>query len=259
LLGNRTSREEHALERIALISDIHGNLPAFEATLADIDRRRITRIICLGDLAGKGPHGDVVVDRCRSHCEGVVRGNWDDGLATQAPTDPTLRWHQERLGAGRLAYFRTLPNTIDVVLSGQHVRLLHASPQGVWTRVFQEDPDEKLQAMFANTDFTGYENTPDIVAYGDIHEAFVRTFERKTLLNVGSVGNPLDQPLASYAVLEGCSGEAAAPVAITLVRLPYDIERAIWEADQEGMPDLEPYALELRTARYQRRRQASQD
>lgn len=248
-----------ALERIALISDVHGNLPAFEATLADIERRGIARVICLGDLAGKGPHGDIVVDRCRVRCEGVIRGNWDDGLATQTPIDSTLRWHQERLGADRLAYLRTLPNTMDFVLSGQQIRLLHASPQGVWTRVFQDDPDEKLRAMFTNTDFTGYESAPDIVAYGDIHEAFVRTFERKTLLNVGSVGNPLDQPLACYAMLEGCSGLAAAPVVITLVRVPYDIERAIWEAEQEGMPELAAYATELRTAQYQRRGQAAHD
>lgn len=247
------------MERIALISDLHGNLPAFEATLEDIDRRGITRIICLGDLAGKGPHGDVVVDRCRARCESVIRGNWDEGLATQTPTDPTLVWHQERLGSERLAYLRTLPNSVDLVLSGRHIRLLHASPQGVWTRVFQQNPDEQLQAMFANTDFTGYETTPDVVAYGDIHEAFVRTFEHNTLLNVGSVGNPLDQPTAGYAILEGARGEIPGPLAIMLVRLPYDIERAIWEAVQEGMPDLAPYAKELRTAQYQRRGLASRD
>ncbi|MDQ2653354.1 MAG: metallophosphoesterase, partial [Chloroflexota bacterium] len=118
---NRSFREERVLERIALISDIHGNLPAFEATLADIDRRSITRIICLGDLAGKGPHGDVVIDLCRARCEGVIRGNWDEGLATHTSTGPTPRWHQERLGPERLAYLRALPNTIDFVLSGQHV------------------------------------------------------------------------------------------------------------------------------------------
>ena len=73
---------------------------------------------------------------------------------------------------------------------------------------------------------------------------------------MGSVGNPLDQPLACYAILEGFSGDAPGPLAITLVRLPYDIERAIREATQEGMPELEPYAVELRTARYQRGAQA---
>jgi protein phosphatase len=253
VLGARTSGEESSLERIALISDIHGNLPALEATLADIERRGITRLICLGDLAGKGPHGDVVVDLCRARCESVIRGNWDEALATETTADPTVRWHQERLGAERLAYLRALPNSMDIVLSGQQVRLLHASPQDVWTRVFQEDPDEKLLAMFANTDFTGYDTTPDIVVYGDIHEAFVRTFGQKTLLNAGSVGNPLDQPLASYAILEGWCRETDVPVAITLVRLPYDIERAIREAEREGMPELELYAIELRTAQYQRR------
>ena len=245
------------MERIALISDIHGNLPAFEATLTDIERRGITRIVCLGDLAGKGPHGEVVVDICRARCEGVIRGNWDDGLATQTLTDPALRWHHDRLGSERLTYLRALPNSIDIILSGHRIRLLHASPRGVYSRVYQEDPDEKLRAMFDSTDFTGHGSEPDVVAYGDIHEAFIRTFETKTLVNVGSVGNPLDQPLACYAILEGCRADAPGPLAITLVRLPYDIERAIREAMQEGMPEFEPYAEELRTARYQRGAQAS--
>jgi protein phosphatase len=183
----------------------------------------------------------------------VIRGNWDEALARETSADPVVRWHQERLGPERLAYLGTLPNAIDLVLSGRQVRLLHASPQDVWTRVFQEDPDETLQGMFANTDFTGYDSDPDIVAYGDIHEPFVRTFGHRTLLNTGSVGNPLDHPLASYAILEGNSREPATPVAITLVRLPYDIERAIREAEQEAMPDLDLYATELRTAQYQRR------
>lgn len=241
------------MERIALISDIHGNAPALEATLDDIARRGIARIICLGDLAGKGPHGDVVVDLCRERCEVVVRGNWDEGLATHETADATLRWHQARLGPKRLAYLRTLPNTLDLVLSGQWIRLLHASPRGVSSRVYQDDPDEKLRAMFDNTDFTGQGSEPDVVGYGDIHEAFVRTFEARTLVNVGSVGNPLDQPLACYAILEGASDGAPGPLAISLVRLPYDIERAIQEAAQAGMPELEPYAEELRTARFQRR------
>jgi protein phosphatase len=163
------------------------------------------------------------------------------------------------LGSERLAYLRALPNSVDLMLSGQRIRLLHASPRGVYSRVYQEDPDETLRAMFDRTDFTGYGGDPDVVVYGDIHEAYMRTFETKTLVNVGSVGNPLDQPLACYAILEGISGDAAAPLAITLVRLPYDIERAIREATQEGMPELEPYALELRTARYQRGAPASHD
>ena len=63
------------MDRIAIISDIHGNIPALEATLRDIQRRNIKRIFCLGDLVGKGPHSDQAVDICREVCEGIIRGN----------------------------------------------------------------------------------------------------------------------------------------------------------------------------------------
>lgn len=242
------------MERIALFSDIHGNVPALEAALADAERRGATRIFCLGDLVGKGPHSDRVVDICRDRCERIIRGNWDDGLATKTTDNPTLRWHQARLGAARLAYLRALPNTIDFVMSGQRIQLLHASPPGVHHRVHQRDPMEKLEAMFKSTEFTGYGFDPDVVGYGDIHTAYLRSFGLKTLFNVGSVGNPLDQPLACYATLEGSTNDdTACPLAVTLVRVPYDIERAIKEAADEEMPEFEPYADELRTARYRHR------
>jgi len=239
------------MERIALISDIHGNMPALEAALADVESRGIARIFCLGDLVGKGPHSDRAVDICQDRCERVIRGNWDDGLATKVTHDPALRWHQERLGPKRLAYLRTLPNTIDLVLSGQRIRLLHASPAGVHHRVLHRDPIETLESMFDCTDFTGYGFDPDVVGYGDIHTAYLRPVHLKVLFNAGSVGNPLDQPLACYAILEGSLDSARASlVAITLVRVPYDIERAIQEAEAEDMPELEQYAIELRTPRY---------
>ena len=68
------------LDRIALISDVHGNLTALEAVLADIDARGITRIFNLGDYVGKGPRGREVVDLCRERCEVNILGNWDDFL-----------------------------------------------------------------------------------------------------------------------------------------------------------------------------------
>jgi len=244
------------MERIALLSDIHGNMPALEAVLADIDRRGITRLFCLGDLVGKGPHSERAVDICRERCERVIRGNWDNGFGRKPTETATQGWHKERLGPERLAYLRDLPNTIDVMMSGQRVRLVHASPRGVYHRVRQRDPVEVLESMFESTDFTGYGFDPDVVGYGDIHDAYLRSFHHRTLFNVGSVGNPLDQTRACYAVLDGSSNGTAAgtaddaPLAISLVRVPYDIERAIREAADEGMPDLEAYVNELRTARY---------
>src|SRR5436309_3321575 len=93
--------QERTMDRIALISDIHGNIPALEATLQDIGRRQITRVFCLGDLVGKGPDSDRTVDICRVACAVTVKGNWDDFILNE--TDhPTLQWHRRRLGRERL-------------------------------------------------------------------------------------------------------------------------------------------------------------
>ncbi|WP_275693226.1 metallophosphoesterase [Nocardioides sp. TF02-7] len=72
------------LDRIALISDVHGNLTALEAVLADIEARGIERVLNLGDYVGKGPRGREVVDRCRERCEVNLLGNWDDFLPDPA-------------------------------------------------------------------------------------------------------------------------------------------------------------------------------
>jgi protein phosphatase len=239
------------VERIALISDIHGNLPALEAVLGDIDRRGIERVICLGDLAGKGPDGARVVDICRARCEVVIRGNWDEYLGENGEGADARRWWQEELGPERCAYLKALPFHVDFALDGQQVRLVHASPQGVFHRVHQTALMAELDAMFENTVATGDGPVPDVVVYGDIHAAYVRSFRHRMLINAGSVGNPLDLPLACYAVLErDTGGEARGTVAVSLVRVPYDIERAIRDAADVGMPELEPYVGEFRTARY---------
>lgn len=238
------------MDQIAIISDLHGNMPALEATLRDIKQRHIQRIFCLGDIVGKGPHSDKAVDICQEVCDMTVKGNWDDHIL-KATDNPTLLWHQQRLGAERLEYLRQLPHSIDFWMSGRRVRLFHASQQSVYYRVRMEDPREKHLEMFANTEFTGNSFVPDVVGYGDLHRAFVMTFHQQTLFNVGSVGNPLDIPQASYAILEGkYNSLQTATFALYLIRVPYDIELAIKQAEEEQMPALEPYAKELRTARY---------
>ncbi len=85
----------------------------------------------------------------------------------------------------------------------------------------------------------------------DIHFAFQATCGDRLLFNVGSVGNPLDRPLASYAVLEGdYDGRIAAPFGVDIIRVPYDIDRAISRARQFRMPEADLWETELRTARY---------
>jgi protein phosphatase len=238
------------MDHIAIISDLHGNLPALEAVLRDIKQRNIARIFCLGDLVGKGPHSDTVVDICQEVCEVTVKGNWDDYIVRDTDK-PTLFWHQQRLGPARLNYLRQLPQTIEFWMSGRRVRLFHASQESVYYRVHMDDPRDKLLAMFTNTAFTGNTFVPDVVGYGDIHRAYVMNFHQQTLFNVGSVGNPLDLTQASYAILEGTyHSQQAETFAVHLMRVPYDIELAIQQAAAADMPELDAYANELRTARY---------
>ena len=72
------------LDRVAIISDVHGNVTALQAVLADIQARGITRIVNLGDVIGKGPRGSEAVRLVRAACEVTVRGNWDTSIARQA-------------------------------------------------------------------------------------------------------------------------------------------------------------------------------
>lgn len=244
-----------ASERIAIISDVHGNLTALETVLTHIQDSGITRIFNLGDLVGKGPRPVEVVDRCRTVCEVTVRGNWDADVSGKRGAElPVLKWHRAQLGEERLAYLASLPGSFDFMLSGRWVRLFHASQMGVFDRVHMAGPREAHRAMFDNTDFTGFDQEPQIVAYGDLHVAYALNFDNRTLFNAGSVGNPLDIPLASYAVLQGSYGaETPQPWSLNFIRLPYDIEGEIAAAEASGMPDLGYYANELRTAVYRGR------
>ena len=105
--------------------------------------------------------------------------------------------------------------------------------------------------MFTNTDFTGNGFTPDTVGYGDIHHTYYKSWKGNVLFNAGSVGNALDEPTAAYVILEGDYGDdKQGDFSFQIIRLSYDKELAIRQAKEEGMPDVEPYAAELRTAVY---------
>ncbi|MEK4498186.1 metallophosphoesterase family protein [Bacillus sp. FSL R12-0069] len=217
------------MDKIAVISDIHGNIPALESVLQDIKLRGVERIICLGDLVGKGPHSSEVIEIIRKECEGVVMGNWDDFITK--PTEfEALKWHQKQLSEEQNDYLRSLPFSIEFFMSGKLIR------------------------MFENSELTENiegERKPDVVCYGDVHQAFVQNFRGKTLCNAGSVGNPLEITQASYLIFEGTYNEKeAASFSIQLVRVPYDIELAIRLAEELEMPEIEEYKQELRTALY---------
>ncbi|MGM0873333.1 MAG: metallophosphoesterase family protein [Bacillota bacterium] len=239
------------MDRIAIISDVHGNIPALNAVFEDIKSRQIQRVFCLGDLVGKGPDSSEAIDQVRDICEVVVKGNWDDFITKETEYE-SLKWHQKQLSNEQCNYLDNLPFSNDFYMSGKLIRLFHASPFSLYTRIQSWDSVEKRLSMFEHTEETGGINrTPDVVGYGDVHHAFIQHFHGKTLFNTGSVGNPLDITQASYTILEGEYGfDGNSSFSVQFVRVPYDIEHAIQLAKNAKMPDLEPYIQELTTARY---------
>ena len=242
------------LDRIALISDVHGNLTALRAVLADIDARGITRILNLGDYVGKGPRGREVIELCRERCEVNILGNWDDFLPDpdRVYDSEAMRWWLDQLGPGQGAWLRSLPFSHDFWFSGRRVRLFHASEETVHRRVRFDHDEEEFLGLFRNTDATGDGPEPDLVAYGDTHDPYYETDRgRRTVVNVGSVGNCMGDPTPLYVVLEGVMDSPAdAPFSISYVRVPYDWQAELAYAASVGMPELDAYTLELRDGIY---------
>ncbi len=255
-------------EPLAIISDTHANLTALEAVLADIAQRGVKHIVMLGDVAGKGPCPRQVLDRLRDLEIPCLFGNWDEllvrPLQPQAlPEKPSmtesLLWQRQQIGLERLEWLRNLPYALDVPRYSGLVRLVHASSHGVWTRVRENDPLEIFYGLFDATLHVGLDApTPIAVGYGDIHTTLLRhlrsfpeinpSLRGRMVFNVGSVGNPLDSNLPSYAVLHGSS-----QLEISFIRVAYDNQLECQVALASGMPHLEEYLEETQTGFYRPR------
>lgn len=246
------------MDRIAIVADVHGNLTAYRAVLDDIERRGITRVVNLGDVVGKGPRGAECVELTQERCEVTVLGNWDEFIGSEKiDLDANGQWWRDQLRQEQRTWLSGLPFCHDLVVSGRHVRLFHASAGDVHTRVFRDHSDEEFLGMFEETAATGAGPAPTVVGYGDIHAAYLKVHRGLTLFNAGSVGNALDEPSASYVVLEGATdGGRDAPFGLQFVRVDYDIEREVAAAERLGNPEQEAYAIELRRAIYRGRARA---
>ena len=216
-------------ERIALISDVHGNLTALEAVLADIDARGITRIFNLGDYVGKGPRGREVVELCRERCEVNLLGNWDDFLPDPAREfdSPALQWWLDQLGPGDGEWLRGLPFSHDFSMSGRQIRLMHASAETVHRRVRYVHTTQEFLGQFANTAATGNGPVPDVVG--------LRRLPRPAVRDAAARAAPSSTPAASAtawaiprrstASSRGClDSSVPAPFSIAFVRVPYDVD-----------------------------------
>ncbi|MEH3078803.1 MAG: metallophosphoesterase family protein [Quadrisphaera sp.] len=243
--------------RIAVVSDVHGNLTAYRAVLEDAERRGADVVLNLGDVAGKGPRGSECVQLTRERCALTVMGNWEVVLSdlSRRMTHPGMQWWRAELTDDDRAWMRSLPVAHHLLLSGRQVRFVHASTDSPFTRIWRHHSKEEFDSFFAATPLTerdGPSPTPDVAVYGDLHHAYSEVIDGRTLINCGSAGNPLDEdPQLSYLLLEGELGSAeAAPFAYQFVRVPYDVDAEVAVARDLAMPLALEYEVELRTGVY---------
>ena len=178
------------MEKIAIVSDIHANLTAWNAFLADSKKRGVNRIFCLGDIVYKGCSPAEVIDSVRANCEVILQGNCDEYM-TSKEAKVKKYWTREHIGEDRADFLRELPKYYEFYMSGYFIRLFHASPIGLSNMYnpmysnknskYAEYEIDKPEELFANTTWLGKSETdkiPDIVGYGHIHTPNILRFRK---------------------------------------------------------------------------------
>jgi putative phosphoesterase len=236
--------------RVALVSDVHGNLTALEAVAADLQRRGADLVIHGGDLGLMGPRPAEVVDRIRElRWPGVV-GNTDELLWRPEEHERQLRRApklalllelifdvyapdtRERMGEERIAWLRTLPPQYTT----EEITVVHARPGDLWRAPTPDATDGELSKTYKPL-------TAERVGYGHIHRPFARVLDGLTVANAGSVGMPWDgDPRAAYLL---CDGGAT-----RIVRVEYDVEEEVRALRSARHPDAERLVQILRTGEF---------
>jgi diadenosine tetraphosphatase ApaH/serine/threonine PP2A family protein phosphatase len=248
-------------ERVAFISDIHANLEALEAVLADIGERGVGEILCLGDVVGYGIDPEACIDRVQRRAEVCLCGNHDwaavnSALGFNATARRAIEYTQARLKPGRLSggaarrrweFLEKLPHEhrIDDWL------LVHGSPRDpVMEYIFPEDVDmapEKIEEIFGLVErvcFVGHTHLPGVFT----EDLLFRTpaalggsyyiGQETAVVNVGSVGQPRDgDPRACYAIV----GDDT----VTWRRVEYDVQKTMEKIRSSPLDNLAAERLAL--------------
>ena len=241
--------------RIAVVSDIHANLTALEAVIADIQSVGVDMVVHGGDLMG-GTRPTEVIDRVRELNWPGVFGNtdemiWNPGLIVEklpgdrfaqirdAALNYTIPHARSAIGEERLAWLRALP----LRWSGHDLTVVHAGPGDAWQIVSASASDEALTRVFgAGSGDPGSGIRSSRVVYGHIHVPFVRRLPEMTVVNSGAVSLSFDgDPRASYALVDGDRVE--------IRRVAYDVEKEIDLLMRTDDPLRESTAATLRTGR----------
>ena len=236
--------------RYALISDIHANLPALRAVLADIDaRKHVDAIYHLGDLTGYAPWPNEVVALLRERAIPGIAGNYDSTVATdykhcgcraETPRDEELshlsfEWTRSHVTPETKKYLGSLPFRIDIRPFGGHVSgptitLVHGNQTLNTVYVTEDRPDSFLEKMAGDIGA----RAGDVICFGHTHKPWQRTVGGVQFVNAGSVGRPKDGDWRSCYVLLAV-GQAATRA--EFVRIPYDADDAARAIRESDLPD----------------------
>ena len=236
--------------RVAVVSDIHGNLTALEAVIADLKTVSPDLVIQAGDLPAMGGRPAEVVDRVRELGWPGVLGNTDEMLwrpelfEEQSARAPKIRdlldlifnkfapATREMLGEERLRWLRELPTE----WRQDNLAVVHASPGDLWRAPMPDCDAKELAETYAGL-------RAAVVAYGHIHRPYVRQVSGFVVASCGSVGSPYDgDPRASYLVIE--DGK------VTIRRVQYDVEAERKSLLASGYPHAAWIAEIRRQAKY---------
>ena len=227
--------------RIAVITDIHGNLAALEASLEAIDSIGVDGLLCGGDLVGYGPHPTEVCELIERRAIPTIYGNYDYaiardlddcGCAYQSQHDRELgqrsvSWTLEHTAPAAKAFMRDLPFDLRFELGERRVRLVHGSPRKVNEYLFEDKPARTFERIAAGADC-------DVLVFGHTHKPWVHEYGGVLFVNCGSVGKPKDgDPRAAFALL--ALDQDGRPQ-VSIERVEYDARRVAEQVVAAGLP-----------------------
>lgn len=226
--------------RLAVFSDIHGNIQGLEAVLKDIEARGADVVWCGGDLVGYGPNPGEVVETIQRLGIPTIMGNYDDGIGyfriacgCDYPNDVAMErgqrsivWTKANTTEAHKAYLRNLPYKLQREFAGHQVVLVHGSPVRLNEYLFQDVADDVFRSHLSSTG-------ADVLIFGHTHKPFHKVLDGKHLVNSGSTGKPKHgNPNATYVMLTLTSGN----VEVEIIEVPYDYEAAARAIEATELP-----------------------
>ncbi len=228
------------MSAVAVVTDVHGNLPALEAALARIDELGIEQIYCGGDLVGYGPHPNEVCALIENRGIPTIYGNYDYAIARDLEDcgcayvdrrdrelgQRSIEWtlaHTDRRSKG---FMRDLPFDMRFEVAAKRVRLVHGSPRKVNEYLFEDKPARTFERIAAGADC-------DVLVFGHTHRPWIHEYGGVQFVNCGAVGKPRDgDPRAAFAILEPDGSRVSARIE----RIAYDAPSVARELAEAGLP-----------------------